>query len=122
MIYPIVTEKGDSVLPEFKNMKFPSAIENQICFVAIRAFAAHSYLYYEKDSPVISDTEFDELCLFINENFDIMKKYDINNYLGNLEDNKDRNLKTGFDIAKKVCGQTKDYAEKLLDGSNKKKK
>lgn len=91
-------------------------LKQQVAFVCIRAYAAHSYLYYEKDSSVISDGEFDALCKFLLDNYEWIKPFDLNDYLdkGSLE------AGSGFAIAGKVCGQTRDYALDLLKTEKKK--
>lgn len=88
----------------------PACVLHQMATVAWRNYAAHSYLYYVKDDPVISDGEYDVLCRFIRDNFDWIKPHDLNDYLhlDGLE------AGSGFDIAPRVTGQTKDYAEDLL--------
>lgn len=93
-------------------------LKQQVAFVCIRAYAAHSYLYYEKDESIISDREFDALCKFLLENYEWIKPFDLNDYLdrGSLE------AGSGFAIASKVCGQTKDYALDLVKENKKKPK
>jgi len=90
-------------------------LEQQIATVCIRAYAAHSYLYYERDESLITDQEFDALCVFLLGNYKWIKQWDLDKYLSRDA------LKagTGFDIASKVCGQTKDYAESILAEHNK---
>lgn len=85
-------------------------LKQQVAFVCIRAYAAHSFLYYVKDSPVISDGDYDALCKFLLDNYEWIKPFDLNNYLdeGCLQ------AGSGFTIAQKVCGQTRDYALDLL--------
>ena len=85
-------------------------LKNQVAFVVIRAYAAHSYIYYELNDNIISDHEFDALWKFIVENYDWIKPFDLNDYLPP----KDQGTSSGFDIAKRVVGQTKDYAYDLL--------
>lgn len=89
----------------------PDFLAQQLATVAIRAYAAHSYLYYEKDSPVISDGDFDALCEWLLENYDWIKQYDLNNYLNR----KSLRAGTGFDIAPKVSGMTLQHALGLLE-------
>lgn len=86
----------------------PACILPQICFIAIRAYAAHSYLYYEKDENIIPDHEYDQLCRWIYSHWAWIKPHDLNNYLdfGALD------AGTGHQL--KVTGQTRDYAEDLL--------
>jgi hypothetical protein len=93
-----------------------SHLKNQVAFVCIRAYAAHSYLYYEKNSSVISDGEFDALCKFLLDNYEWIKPFDLNDYLdkGSLE------AGSGYAIASKVCGQTRGYALDLLKTEKKK--
>lgn len=93
----------------------PSCIEAQIAFIAIRAYAAHSYLYYERDENIIADHEYDRLCKWLLENYEWVKAHDINKYLdaGALE------AGTGHQL--KVVGQTKKYADDLLEDHKKKK-
>lgn len=88
----------------------PAALEQVIAHVAIRTYAAHSYLYYKKDTNIITDTEYDALCVWLAENYEWIKFYDMNDYLdlGQLI------CGSGFVTAEKVCGQTRDYAESLI--------
>lgn len=89
-------------------MKAPAFLQAKLAFVAIREYAAHSYLYYDKDSPIIEDHEYDALCKWLLENFSWIKPHDINNYI-----RKDMlECGSGYDI--KVIGLTKQYAELLL--------
>ena len=89
----------------------PSCVRPQVAHVAIKYYAAYSYLYYEKDASLISDGEFDELCKWLLKNYEWVKPFDLNDYLSesSLE------AGTGFDIASRVCGQTRDLALMLLD-------
>ena len=90
-------------------------IEKQIATVVIRNYAANSYLYYRCDWSAITDGEYDALCKWILQNYDWIKPHDISGYLSkeSLE------CGSGFDIADKVCGQTKDYADMLYKLANK---
>lgn len=92
----------DATIPEY--------LKKFYAHIAIREYAAHSYLYYIKDTSIISDGDFDSICKFILENFDWIKPFDINDYI----DRESMKAGTGFNIANKVCGQTKEYAEGLL--------
>lgn len=89
----------------------PSALLPFFAHVAIRAYAAHSYLYYKKDTNVISDCDYDALCVWLSENYEWIKSYDMNNYL----DLGELICGSGFVAAEKVCGQTRDYAESLIE-------
>lgn len=88
----------------------PTSLIKVFANVAIRAYAAHSYLYYKKDTNIISDGEYDELCNWLAENYEWIKPHDLNDYLdlGQLI------CGSGFVTAEKVCGQTRDYAESLI--------
>lgn len=94
----------------------PAVIQSRVAFNAIRMYAALSYLYYEKGESVASDGDFDDLCVWLLKNYEWVKPHDLNGYLSKSS------LKagTGFDIAAKVCGQTKDFAESLLQTKPKK--
>ncbi len=86
----------------------PAFLQKKLAFVAIREYAAHSYIYYEKDNSIISDAEYDALCQWCLKNFTWLKPHDLNNYL-----RKDMlECGSGYDIS--VIGLTKDYAELLL--------
>ena len=37
-------------------------------------YLEHCYRYYVLDSPIISDEDFDEMCKWLNENYDIAVK------------------------------------------------
>lgn len=89
----------------------PKAIIQQVATVAIRCYAAHSFIYYEKDDQIIPDGEFDEVCKWLLDNYDSVKPFDISGYL----DRSALEAGTGFNISKKVCGQTRDYALSLLE-------
>lgn len=86
----------------------PPCIEPRVAFIAIRAYAAYSYLYYQLDESLITDDEYDGLCKWLLANYSWVKPHDINNYLdeGRLQ------AGTGYDLT--IVGQTKDYAESLL--------
>lgn len=86
----------------------PTFLLPQVAFVAIRAYAAHSYIYYTKHENIITDHEFDDLCVWLKDNFEWLKPFDINDYLcfSALE------AGTGYQL--KIVGQTRDYAEDLL--------
>lgn len=87
--------------------KPPAAIRAMVAHVAIREYAAASWAYEIKDESWLSDRKFDKLCAWLLKNYDWIKEYDINNYLhkGELE------AGTGMKVARKVCGQTLEYAE-----------
>lgn len=102
-------------------MKVPAVIEQEMATIAWRAYAAHSYLYYVKDEPILADEDFDQLCRFILKNFDWIKPFDLNDYL----DEAALEAGTGYQIAEKVTGMTRDHAEGLLEehlAKSKKKK
>lgn len=88
-----------------------------MAFVCIRAYAAHSYIYYEKDESIISDGDFDNLCKYLLKNYDWIKPFDLNNYLdkARLEEG------SGYHIPAKICGQTLEYARDLLKEHKKQK-
>jgi hypothetical protein len=88
----------------------PAPIAKQVANVAVRAYAAHSYLYYAANESTISDAEYDDLCRWVLENYAWIKPYDINGYL----DKSALEAGTGFNIAGKVTGMTLDYARGLL--------
>ena len=87
----------------------PKAIQREVATVAIRAYAAASYRYYVLDDPTMEDADFDELCHWLSDNFEWVKPFDISGYL----EMEALDAGTGFNIAAKVCGQTKDYADGL---------
>lgn len=88
----------------------PAFLQKKVAFVVIREYAAHSYLYYEKDAPIISDGEYDDLCKWLLKNYAWIKPHDLNGYI-----RKDMlECGSGYDIS--VIGQTRDYAELLLQG------
>lgn len=99
-------------------MCVPKCIQDRVAFNAIRMYAALSYLYYEKDESPVSDGEFDKLCAWLQENWDWVKQHDLNGYLSK----ESLAAGTGFDVAKRVCGQTKEFAESLLTAMPKKPK
>lgn len=88
----------------------PSILRKRVAAIAIREYAALSYCYYEHNVSPRSDGEFDELCRWLLAEYDNIKKDDINDYL----DRESLKAGTGFNIAGRVCGQTRDYAEQLL--------
>lgn len=90
----------------------PQAVRAQVAVVLWRAYAAHSYLYYQRNTSIITDGDFDELCKYILENYDWIKPHDLNNYL----DETALGAGTGFHLV--VVGQTRDYAEALLAKHN----
>ena len=96
----------------------PGLLQSRVAFNAIRMYAALSYLYYEKGESAVSDGEFDELCNWILANYEWIKPHDINGYISKSS----MKAGTGFDIAAKVCGQTKEFAESLLQTKPKKAK
>lgn len=85
----------------------PECIRQQVATVAIRTYAAHSYIYYVKSYSIISDAEFDELCRWLLVNHNWIAQYDLNKYL----EVSALSAGTGFQL--KICGQTKDYAESI---------
>lgn len=85
-------------------------LRRQVATVLIRAYAAYSYLYYEKDESLLADDDFDKLCVYLLENLEWIKPYDLNNYL----DEDSLFSGSGYHLVGKVVGQTKDYAELLL--------
>jgi hypothetical protein len=89
-------------------------IKQKVANIVIREYVAHSYLYYEKDSPIIDDGQFDKLCKWIEENYDWIKPFDINNYLEESE----IHAGSGFVAASKITGPTQRYAEYLLEGAS----
>lgn len=90
----------------------PDCIRSRVAFVAIRHYAALSYLYYEEDFSAVEDHDFDALCKWLLDNYSWVKPHDINGYLSKSS----LRAGTGFDIASKVCGQTRDFAVYLKTG------
>lgn len=88
----------------------PEAIEPIYAAIAIRQYAIHSYLYYVKDSPIISDGAYDELCRWLLKNYKWIKPHDINGYL----DKERLREGSGYHLASLVCGLTKEHAELRL--------
>lgn len=88
-------------------MRIPEAILSRVAFIAIREFAAASYAYEVHSAPFVSDGEFDQLCAWLKANYAWVKPFDTNDYLdeGSLV------AGTGMRAAKKVVGQTREYAE-----------
>jgi len=84
---------------------FPLSVEKQLCTVIIREYCLHSYAYYIKDTNIIPDSEYDELCLYMKEHFTTIKKHDISGYI-NYEELK---AGSGYVTAHKITGQTLDY-------------
>jgi len=85
-------------------------IKNQVAFVVIRAYAAHAYIYYTLNDNIITDHEYDALWKFIQENYDWIKPFDLNNYLPP----KNQQRSSCFEGVDRICGQTRDYAIDLL--------
>lgn len=85
----------------------PACMQQRVATIAIRTYAAHSWLYYQRDLSLITDAEFDDLCAWLVDNFDWVKKWDISGYL-DLDA-----LKAGTGHHLKVIGQTLDYAMQL---------
>lgn len=79
--------------------------------VLIREYAVHSWLYYDQDTSLICDGDFDKLCKYILDNFAAIKPHDINGYL--TED--DMRAGTGMTVASKVCGMTLRDARKRFE-------
>lgn len=94
----------------------PQFLHQQIAFVAIRAYAAHSYLYYVQHVNIIADYEFDALCRWLIGNWVWLKPYDINNYL----DIHALEAGTGYHL--NVVGQTRKYADEMYEDHIKKNK
>ena len=88
----------------------PAAILPNVAFVAIRAYAAYSYLYYDRDESLISDADFDALCKWLLRHYDVVKPHDLNDYL----DPSSLEAGTGYNLAGKVCGMTRKWADALL--------
>ena len=38
-------------------------------------YLMYSYLYYEKDSPIISDAEYDTICIRLDDEWDVIEHY-----------------------------------------------
>ena len=89
----------------------PKAVQQQFATVAIRTYAAAGYRYYVMDDPTLTDAEFDELCHWLSDNFEWIKPFDLSGYL----EMESLDAGSGYAIAAKVCGQTKDYAIALKD-------
>lgn len=88
--------------------KPPAAIRHMVAFVAIREYAAASYIYESgKGDAIMSDGDFDELCVWLLDNYGWIKKHDMNDYLdkGTLK------AGSGMGIREKICGQTLEYAD-----------
>ena len=100
----------------YKKM-IPKVLQKSIAFVSIRAFASLSYLYEVEGESPVTDEEFDELCKFLTDNYELFKPYDMNGYLPEREpDGSIPKIKSGFECANEVCGLTKEYALKLKSG------
>jgi len=84
----------------------PVIIMPNVAFIAIRAYAACSYLYYERDISLIDDAEFDELCRWLLANYALVKPHDANGYL----DESALKAGTGYNLAGKVVGLTRKWA------------
>lgn len=85
--------------------ELPKAVQRQIATVAIREYCVHSYLYYEKNTSIISDGEYDELCAWLRQNLKALREYDLNGYLDK------ELLKAGSGYGLKLSGQTLEAAE-----------
>ena len=94
----------------------PETLAAKFAFCSIQAYAAHSYLYYDRNESLISDGEFDAICRWLEVNFGWVKPHDINGYLDQGK------LAAGTGYGLNVCGQTKNYAELLLQNAQKKGK
>lgn len=96
---------------EFKRIKKKNIhplLRPMFAHVAIREYAVHSHIYYEYNESIISDEEFDSLCVWLLENFKWIKPHDINDYL-----DEDR-LEEGTGYHLKVAGLTRELAEQRL--------
>ena len=91
--------------------KLPYILQQKFAFVAIREYAAHSYLYYDKNESLISDAEYDQLCKWLLENLSWIKVHDMNGYL------RKELLECGSGYNIEVVGLTRQYAELLLKNS-----
>ena len=60
-----MTEKYESRIPTADGLYLYLA-------VAVERYLIHSYIYYRLSDNIISDHEFDELCSFINKNWDYL--------------------------------------------------
>ncbi len=87
-------------------MKIPEIILPNIAFVAIRAYAAYSYLYYEHDISLVYDHEFDTLCEWLLRHYAELKYHDTNGYL----DESALKAGTGYHLTGKVVGLTRKWA------------
>lgn len=91
-------------------MDIPNVLKPRLAVVAWSNYAALSYLYYVKNESVVPDHEFDYLCRWILANYDWIKTTDLNGYL----EREALEAGTGYNIASRVTGMTKDYAEDIL--------
>lgn len=83
----------------------PVYVENQNMLVPY--YLMHSYLYYEKDDPIISDHEFDLICKTLYEKWDKVEHF--HKHLINKDD-----LIAGTGYALKYPERVKNAAKHLL--------
>ena len=89
----------------------PAVIIPNVAFVAIRAYAAYSYLYYDEGESLVSDHDFDMLCEWMLANYAAIKPHDLNGYV----DKGALKAGTGYHLSGgKVCGLTKKWADEQL--------
>ncbi len=92
--------------PDKKTARFDKHTPVQL----IRQYAVHSYLYYQCDENVVSDSHYDALARAIAIRFDEIKPHDINGYIWN----KSTDWSSGNAESFNVCGKTKRLAELVL--------
>jgi hypothetical protein len=85
----------------------------QIANIGIREYCLHSWLYYEKDSPIISDEDYDYLCEWLLKNKEWLDIFDTNKYL------QKEMLECGSGYGLKIEGLTLAYCEKVYKGMKK---
>ena len=93
-------------------LDIPEVLRSRVAFNAIRMYVVFSYLYEVKDDSPAADYQFDELCIWLTENYDWVKPYDLNEYLPRI-DTGNPQIKSGSHCAHRVCGQTKEFAEQI---------